>query len=67
MRLPISIALPALTLTALAWIYFDSAGFPLSGTSLIVVMGISLLLAYGAALSWKRIRTRSGRHVDRPK
>jgi hypothetical protein len=62
-----SITASALVLTALIALYFDRAGYPLSGPAVVVVIGACFLITYSGSLIWRRIRPRRRDDVENTK
>jgi len=67
MKLGMSVTVSALAFAVLIAVYFDRAGYPLSGPAVIVVIGACLLVSYSGSLIWRRIRSRRRHGVENTK
>jgi hypothetical protein len=54
----LSVLVPSLVLTTAVWLYFESAGYPLTGPALVVVLALCFGVVLLASTIWNRFRTR---------
>ena len=53
-----------LLLTTAVWLYFESAGYPLTGPALVVTLALCFGAVMLARVIWIRLRTGKGKDVS---
>lgn len=53
-----------LALTTLVWLYFESAGYPLTGPALVAALALCFGAVMLAKAIWVRLRMRKGKDVS---
>ncbi len=61
---PIAVTALGLVLTMAVWLYFESAGYPLTGPSLVVVLALCFGFVMLAKVIWIRLRMRKDKDVS---